>query len=108
MTIYSAVGSNKRKTWASYLAFKFYQDHMVSTVPGTYINCSEGLMGAYQEGNIQQFQYMDLKTALMPYRMADKIYIFDKNKATNEVIKTQEVMVKDMLKPKFWTELTMF
>lgn len=62
-----------RKTWQSYLNFKFWFDWMACTVPGRYVNCSEGLMGAYPEGNIQQFQYMPLKDALLPYRIHQQV-----------------------------------
>ena len=63
----------QRKTWPSYLNFKFWFDHIACNVPGRYINCSEGLLGSYSEGNIRQFSYMSLEDALIPYRMTEKV-----------------------------------
>lgn len=64
-----------RKTWASYLNFKFWFDDRACNVPGNYINCSGGLLGAYDEGNIKQFQYMPLNKALEPYVSHDVLYL---------------------------------
>lgn len=64
-----------RKSWPSYLNFKFFFDWVACNIPGRYVNCSEGLLGAYKEGNIQQFQYMSLKDALLPYKAAEKVYL---------------------------------
>ena len=63
------------KTWPSYLAFKFFLDHVACTVPGRYVNCSEGLVGAYREGNIRQFTYMPLHAALIPYQMTERSFL---------------------------------
>lgn len=50
------------KTWASYNNFKAYFDHIVQSVPGIWINCTEGgTMGATAQGNIRQLVQMDLK-----------------------------------------------
>lgn len=69
------VFGNMRKTWASYLNFKFYFDHVAVKVPGIWINASEGILGAYREGNIRQFKYQTLEEALTPYRMAETLYL---------------------------------
>ena len=72
------VFGNRRLTWPSYLNFKCWMDNLACTIPGTYINCSEGIMGAYREGNIQQFKYMPLHDALIPYQSADRVYLEEK------------------------------
>lgn len=69
------VFGNQRKTWPSYLNFKYWFDWVACTVPGFWFNCSEGLLGAYLEGNIRQFKYMPLKDALIPYELADRCYL---------------------------------
>lgn len=64
-----------RKTWQSYLNFKFWFDHIAKTVPGNWVNCSEGLMGAYQGGNIRHFKYQTLDEAIIENRMSDRVFI---------------------------------
>lgn len=50
------------KTWPSYANFKAYFDHIVLTVPGIWINCTEGgTLGATPNGNLRQCLQMDLK-----------------------------------------------
>lgn len=59
------VYGNKVKSWPSYMNFKAYFDWFASHVGGYYINATEGgCLGAYPDGNIAQFKYMDLKDAL--------------------------------------------
>jgi len=74
----------KRKTWLSYLNFKFWFDWVACNIPGRWVNCSEGLLGAYLEGNIKQFTYMPLKDALLPFQMTDRVYLQEFDAATNE------------------------
>lgn len=81
-----------RKTWPSYLNFKFFFDHVACNVPGNYINCSEGLLGAYPEGNIRQFQYKSLKDALVPYVMSEKVILQD----VKDPKKQQDLYLKDV------------
>lgn len=69
------VYGNRRKTWPSYLNFKYWFDYVACTVPGLWFNCSEGILGAYRDGNIRQFKYMSLHEALMPFHMADKVFL---------------------------------
>lgn len=60
----------KVKTWPSYWGFKQYFDSVALRVPGLYYNCTEGgLMGAYPEGNITAFKYMDLADYLGQLQM---------------------------------------
>lgn len=55
----------KVNTWQSYFNFKCWFEWVACTVPGFYVNCTEGgTLGAYPEGNIAQFKYMDLKEFL--------------------------------------------
>lgn len=67
-----------RKTWPSYLNFKFWFDRIAMTIPGTYINCSYGLLGAYQGGNIPHYQYMPLETFLVPFESNEYVTVIDK------------------------------
>jgi len=66
------VYGNMRKTWPSYYNFKCFFDDMVNRVPGNWINCSDGLLGAYREGNIAQFQYMTLNDAIVNYKLTQQ------------------------------------
>jgi hypothetical protein len=64
------VWGNKVLTWQSYYNFKTFFDWLACTVPGLWINCTEGgLLGAYPEGNIQQIQQMELKRLIRMYSM---------------------------------------
>lgn len=65
---------NKVKTWQSYANFKAWFDWLVQTVPGLYINASEGgCFGSYPEGNIRSLLQMDLKDALAMFNMCDEL-----------------------------------
>jgi len=56
---------NKVHTWASYYGFKKYFDSTSIRVPGNWYNCSEGgCLGAYDQGNISTFSYLNLKDCL--------------------------------------------
>ena len=60
----------KVPTWPSYYNFKAYFDSVALRVPGIYYNCTEGgCLGAYPEGNIAAFKYMDLKDCLAQLNM---------------------------------------
>lgn len=84
------VFGNMRKTWRSYWGFKCWFDHTVCNVPGIWFNCSEGILGAYKEGNIAQFKYMDLKSALIPYESADTLYLKDLRDGSKEPFDLKE------------------
>lgn len=65
---------NKVHTWASYYGFKQYFDSVPLRVPGIYYNCTEGgCLGAYPEGNLAAFKYMDLKDCLKQLHLNDEI-----------------------------------
>jgi hypothetical protein len=58
------------KTWQSYLNFKSWFDKIALTVPGIWINCTEGgIMGAYPNGIISCLKTMDLSDCLDMYLM---------------------------------------
>lgn len=64
-----------RKTWASYYQFKSWFESRCCTVPGMYINCTEGgLLGAFDQGNIRQIQQMALKEFLDGYRISKEVH----------------------------------
>lgn len=73
VVLHSDVYGIPRKTWPSYLNFKFWFDKIAMTVPGEWVNASEGLLGAYLGGNLRHFQYMDLDMALVPYKISETV-----------------------------------
>lgn len=60
-------------TWPSYLNFKFWMDWVSYNVPGTWSTASEGILGAYPEGNINSFNYGNLNFLLEKYRVAEEV-----------------------------------
>lgn len=71
---------NKVHTWASYLGFKQYFDRTALRVPGSYVNCTEGgILGAYDQGNLSCFKFMDLKDYLNNLNLSDQIADVIKN-----------------------------
>lgn len=99
----------KRKTWMSYLNFKFWFDWVACNIPGRYINCSEGLLGAYLEGNIKQFQYMTLAHALLPYQMTERVFLAEFDVKTNEQVKQNEIKLADVFRnPKYDQNIVLF
>jgi hypothetical protein len=68
------VYGNSVKTWPSYHNFKAWFDWLSMTVPGFYINCTEGgTFGAYAGGNIRSVIQMDLAEYLKMQKMCDEI-----------------------------------
>lgn len=64
------VWGNKVLTWQSYFNFKVFFDWLSTTVPGLYVNCSEGgILGAYPEGNIGQIMQMELSKLIRMYSL---------------------------------------
>lgn len=64
------VYGNKVLTWRSYWQFKNFFDWVTLTIPGIYINASEGgTLGAYPEGNIDSIRQMTLKYFLRMYAL---------------------------------------
>ena len=65
---------NSVKTWASYWGFKTWFDYVVYTLPGIYINATEGgIFGAYREGNIMRLLQMDLSQVFETFSIHEKI-----------------------------------
>lgn len=65
---------NRVYTWPSYYNFKCWFDYIAcggeGNNPGIWINATEGgILGAYQEGNIQQIRQMGLKEAIGQYTL---------------------------------------
>lgn len=68
------VFGNRVLTWGSYWGFKCYFDYVAQTVPGMYINCTEGgTLGAYPEGNLISIMQMDLCDLYEMYSLSDRI-----------------------------------
>lgn len=98
-----------RKTWQSYLNFKFWFDHIALNVPGRWVNCSEGLLGAYQGGNLRQFQYLDLHSALLPYRLNHQISVEKYDRGSGEVLGRSEIALKDLFSdPQYPEDIIIF
>lgn len=94
--VHTDVFGMKRKTWPSYLSFKFWMDWVSMNVPGKYINCSEGLLGAYNEGNLSSFQYMPLSEALKPYRMMEWVNQDKLDGVSGELLERKRLDLKDL------------
>lgn len=64
------VFGNKVYSWQSYANFKGWFEWVARTIPGIYINCTEGgTLGSYPEGNIRAITQMELKTFLEMHQM---------------------------------------
>jgi hypothetical protein len=62
----------KCPTWPSYYGFKVWFDAKVQTVPGDYINCSDGIFGSYPDGNIVQVKQAHIENVLETYRVSSR------------------------------------
>ena len=68
------VFGNSVKTWQSYANFKAWFDWVAESIPGLWVNCTEGgTWGAYQGGNIRSVKQMDLKDFLGMYAMCEEV-----------------------------------
>jgi len=98
-----------RSTWPSYLNFKFFMDYLTQQVPGDYVSCSQGIMGAYPQGNIKGFQYKTLYEALLPYQMNERVFIEERNVSDNSVVGRKEFQLSEILKnPQYEHDLTFY
>lgn len=80
------VFGNKVKTWASYRNFKSFFEYVAMSVPGEYINCTEGgTFGSYPEGNIRAVKQMELKACLERFKISEHL------RAQSEDPQTQQV-----------------
>jgi hypothetical protein len=65
---------NKVKTWPSYYNFASWFNWVSINVPGVYINATEGgCLGAFPQGNLRSFQYLNLADALRIYNICDEV-----------------------------------
>ena len=79
------VYGNSVKSWQSYANFKAWFDWLSMSVPGLYINCTEGgTFGAYREGNIRSVIQMDLKDCLRQFALCDELKEQCQNPGTSE------------------------
>lgn len=77
---------NKTKTWQSYANFKAWFDWVAQSVPGEYINCTEGgIFGAYNEGNIRAVKQMDLDDCLKRFTLSEHLKGLCENPETTEI-----------------------
>ncbi len=68
------VYGNSVKSWQSYANFKAWFDWVAMTVPGFYVNCTEGgTFGAYPTGNIRAVIQMDLADFIRMYSLCDEV-----------------------------------
>jgi len=68
------VFGNSVRTWQSYINFKVWFDHTCLTVPGIWLNATEGgCLGAYNEGNIQQIRQMTMLDFLAMYKLHEQM-----------------------------------
>lgn len=84
---------NLRHTWPSYMNFAIWTSWVTMTVPGQWINCSEGILGAYREGNIRTMKYCSLENALEQFRVADEVTV---NEHGPDGVKQINVKLKDL------------
>ena len=98
-----------RLTWPSYTHFKLWFDRMAGIVPGHYINCSEGILGAYKEGNISAFEYKTLEAALTPYVFNEYVYLDEFSKETGQRTNRTQVSLEEIFKdPQHKMNITFF
>lgn len=97
-----------RKTWQSYLNFKFWIDDRAMKIPGNYVNCSGGLLGAYQGGNLRHYKYQRLADALIPYQSTESLNL-DKRGSNNETLERESFSVREYFKnPKYEHDVVFF
>lgn len=97
-----------RKSWRSYTNFKFWFDHIAMNVPGRWVNCSEGILGAYPGGNLKHFEYKSLKEALLPYQMNERVFL-ERRDAKQELLGKDRINLKDLFSnPNFEQDIILF
>lgn len=66
--------SNGVWTWPSYWNFKLWFDYVTYTLPGIYINATEGgIFGSYREGNIANVKQMDLDKVFETFNIHEQL-----------------------------------
>lgn len=80
------VYGNKVLSWQSYANFKAFFDQLALSVPGIWINCTEGgTLGAFPEGNILAIKQMRLADFLDMYEMSRHLEDQARNPETAEI-----------------------
>ena len=65
---------NRILTWMSYHNFKNWFDFIALTIPGDYVNCTEGgILGAYRDGNIMAIKQQSLEKFITKYELCENI-----------------------------------
>ena len=78
------VYGNSVKSWPTYSNFKAWFDWVAQSVPGLYINCTEGgTFGAYPGGNIRHVIQMTLSDCLRTFNLHEEIRDQCENPATD-------------------------
>lgn len=97
-----------RKTWGSYLGFKYFFDWFSMNIPGNYVMCSEGIVGAYPQGNLKSFKYMSLMDALKPYQIAQRVFLEQKD-ALGNLLNREEIKLKELFsKPDYDRDIVVY
>lgn len=98
-----------RKTWGSYLNFKYWFDHIAMSVPGIYINCTGGILGAYREGNLKHFQYMPLEQALNMYSISEVVQLEVRDGPNGVLREKKDLKLKELFSnAQFESDLVLF
>jgi hypothetical protein len=83
------VFGNCVKTWPSYSNFKAWFDWVAESIPGFWVNCTEGgTWGAYSGGNIRSVKQMDLKDFLAMYSMCEEM----RDQCENPLTTTKKIL----------------
>lgn len=62
------------KTWPSYMNFASFFNWVAQSVPGRYINCTEGgIFGAFRDGNIRAVEQLPLEHCLERFSVSDHL-----------------------------------
>jgi hypothetical protein len=81
------VFGNKVLSWQSYANFKAFFDHLALSVPGIWVNCTEGgTLGAFPEGNILAIKQMKLSAFLDMCNMSQHLKEQSENPETDNKI----------------------
>lgn len=83
------VYGNKVLTWQSYFNFKNWFDYIAVTVPGIYVNCTEGgMFGSYPDGNLMSIKQMPVLDFIEMYNMFEEV----RNTCTNPETEEKKIL----------------
>lgn len=98
-----------RKTWQSYMNFAMYMNWLVQKIPGDWINCSEGVMGSFREGNLRAFTFLPLEQALNRFFMAERVWLDRIDNETGQIVERKEIKLEEVFSdPKYPVTLTVY